>query len=372
MGRLCNESVADVDLIEASIDDPASLDNMTSSTVILLAAAGPFDIMGTPIVDSCLRSATHYLDITGETQWVRKIIDKHHNAASEKKLKIVPCCGFDCIPSDMACYFMVSQMKLRNLEPMEVRFILGDVKGSFSNGTASTMIHLFASSSIKSLLQLLNPYYLNPLHPNGSLAVPRDKRTVWNAADTNTPGYDSKFGFWTMPYIMQGVDCRIVNRSNSVGGWHYGEKFVFTERMKVGGVISAVLGSIMVAITGLLLMLPFTRPVIKACISRPGQGPSEAVQQTGFFRIKLWGVGRNRATGLEEVITGGIDAMQGDPGYLQCSRMVSEAALSLLSDTKKETAGDIYGVITPSLAFKDDLLKRLHTIGMKFYVDEKN
>jgi short subunit dehydrogenase-like uncharacterized protein len=51
-----------------------------------------------------LKAKTNYCDITGETQWIRRIIDKYHSIAKEKHIKIVNSCGFDSVPSDMGVY----------------------------------------------------------------------------------------------------------------------------------------------------------------------------------------------------------------------------------------------------------------------------
>jgi len=40
------------------------------------------------VVDACVASSTHYVDITGEATFVRKVIDTYHSAAVEKKLKV--------------------------------------------------------------------------------------------------------------------------------------------------------------------------------------------------------------------------------------------------------------------------------------------
>lgn len=121
------------------------------------------------VVDACIASSTHYVDITGEATFVRKVIDKHHDAAVRKKLKvtcryvvirccvstkkcstgllctiisfviiqlcdeapshpaspvvltqIVPCCGFDCVPVDMGCSVVVAEMKRRGIVPERV------------------------------------------------------------------------------------------------------------------------------------------------------------------------------------------------------------------------------------------------------------
>jgi len=78
----------DVNIIVASIDDAESMQAMASQTEVVVSTAGPFDIIGLPVVDACIVSSTHYVDITGEAPFVRKVIDKHHDMAILKKLKV--------------------------------------------------------------------------------------------------------------------------------------------------------------------------------------------------------------------------------------------------------------------------------------------
>lgn len=52
-------------MIEASLDDPASLKAMTQQAKVVIATAGPFCKLGTPIVDAAIATGTHYVDITG-------------------------------------------------------------------------------------------------------------------------------------------------------------------------------------------------------------------------------------------------------------------------------------------------------------------
>lgn len=50
----------------------------------------------------CIELGTHYCDITGETDWVRKMIDKHDDKARETGARIVHFCGHDCVPWDLS------------------------------------------------------------------------------------------------------------------------------------------------------------------------------------------------------------------------------------------------------------------------------
>jgi short subunit dehydrogenase-like uncharacterized protein len=71
----------DIDILVADIKDSSQLDAMISQTSVVISAAGPYAWIGTEIVDSCVRCATNYCDITGEIPWVKSMIDKHHDEA---------------------------------------------------------------------------------------------------------------------------------------------------------------------------------------------------------------------------------------------------------------------------------------------------
>lgn len=62
-------------------------------------------------MDACARLGTDYVDINGETPWVRSLIDKYHETCATNGTKIVPMCGFDSIPSDLGTFFTVQQLQ---------------------------------------------------------------------------------------------------------------------------------------------------------------------------------------------------------------------------------------------------------------------
>ena len=49
----------------ADISDQASLDAMMARTAVVIALAGPYAKLGTPIVEACIRNGAHYVDLTG-------------------------------------------------------------------------------------------------------------------------------------------------------------------------------------------------------------------------------------------------------------------------------------------------------------------
>ena len=47
----------------------------------------------------------------GEPWFIRRIIDKYHDTAASKGVRLVPCCGYDSIPSDLGTWFVVNHVK---------------------------------------------------------------------------------------------------------------------------------------------------------------------------------------------------------------------------------------------------------------------
>ena len=206
-----DERFGNVDVVTASLDDPSSLRRMTESTQCLISTAGPFARIGVPVVDACVETSTNYVDITGEPQYVRKLIDSYHHEAIKKGIKIVPCCGFDCIPSDLGCQMMVEEMKSRGLEPKEVRLLVDKVKGGVSGGTVASIVNLIESSTFQELGDVGNPFCLSPRESEtGRPMEPTDSTVVTKGSDNNVAGYDDVMKCYTMPYIMQGKGAPII------------------------------------------------------------------------------------------------------------------------------------------------------------------
>lgn len=49
-------------------------------------------------------------DCPGEVIWMRYILDKYHAAAKQQGVRIVHCCGFDSIPSDLGTCLVVDHL----------------------------------------------------------------------------------------------------------------------------------------------------------------------------------------------------------------------------------------------------------------------
>ena len=339
-------------ILTANIRDNESMDQLVQQTKVMLSTAGPFARIGEPVVAACIRNNCDYCDITGEPTFVRVIIDKYHAQAEAKKIKIVPCCGFDCIPVDIGCSFMVNEMEKKKLIPKELKTVLWKSAGGASGGTINSIAGVLGNSSLRELRQLLSPYYLMPRGSSGEHIEPPSKNVRKASADKVWFSYEPTLKKYIAPFFMQSIDTRIVNRSNAIGGqsedsWKYGKDFIYSEGMAVSNLFLAAAITLATHIFALLMYGTLTRSLLSLFLPQSGDGPNKKSREEGYFYFKSVAKGLDPETGNIHTITGLFSAPNGDGGYKQTSAMVSQAAISLALDQNT----DRYGVLTPSTAF---------------------
>jgi short subunit dehydrogenase-like uncharacterized protein len=232
-------------------------------------------------------------------------------------MRIVNCCGFDSIPADLGVQFLVDEMKKRDLVPIQATMLIEEAKGTISPGTINSMVSLFENASFREIFSMANPYYLNPLdHASHRPLVPyQDAKTFTYASDRYLGGYDYLSKTWAIPYIMQIVDTRIVNRSNALQDFAYGRRFIFNEKTKVTSYFVSLLLSFALAVFHVFMLTPWTRYFLKLILPRIFRGPSQELLDEGYFRVTISGKGKETTTGRDKVMKCCIEAHQGDPGY---------------------------------------------------------
>jgi len=124
---------------------------------LVLHCAGPFSATAKPMVDACLKTKTHYLDITGEISVFErnKSLD---NSAKESNILIMSGVGFDVVPTDC----LSAYMKKRMPDAKYLNISIGGLS-QISSGTAKTAIENISKSfSIRKdgkIIQLKKPIY---------------------------------------------------------------------------------------------------------------------------------------------------------------------------------------------------------------------
>ncbi|WAO91906.1 Sacchrp-dh-NADP domain-containing protein [Fusarium falciforme] len=81
--------------------DAKSLDPLVVNTKVLINGIGPYHRYGTPVVESCARNGTHYVDFSTETAWIADMIRDYHSLAKQSGAIIIPAISGSSSPSDL-------------------------------------------------------------------------------------------------------------------------------------------------------------------------------------------------------------------------------------------------------------------------------
>ena len=111
------------------------LDALLAGVPVVLHAAGPFEQTAEPMLAACLRTGTHYLDITGEIPVFARAA-KLGPEAERAGVMLMPGVGFDVVPTDCAAAYL----KQRLPEASELILAFAWKGGGLSHGTAKTML----------------------------------------------------------------------------------------------------------------------------------------------------------------------------------------------------------------------------------------
>ncbi len=122
------------DVVTCDLSDASALDKALDGVECVLHCAGPFFRTAKPMIDACLRTGTHYLDITGEIAVFEQVFAKDREA-QDRGVSLIPGVGFDVVPTD--CIAAMLKEALPDADRLELAFM--STVGP-SRGTAKTAI----------------------------------------------------------------------------------------------------------------------------------------------------------------------------------------------------------------------------------------
>ncbi|HEY6878486.1 MAG TPA: saccharopine dehydrogenase NADP-binding domain-containing protein [Polyangiales bacterium] len=334
-----------VEILIADARDGNALRALADKTTAIATTAGPFALHGSELVAACVERNTHYCDLTGEMQWVKRMADRHHEAARANGTRIVHSCGYDSLPSDLGVWVLQQHALATYGKPVREIEALAYIKnGTASGGTLASMLNIAVEAEHdKSVFKLLlDPYGLapNPSLSTGKKSEPRGVNFIREA------------GVFTGPFLMAPTNTRIVHRSNALLDYLYGHDFEYRESMPTGrGVRGAAIAAAMTAAMNAIYVgasVSKIRNLMQQYVPQPGEGPSERARKRSSFAHNLYATLDGKR--LRARFSG-----QGDPGYDETAKMIAESALCLALDPLS-TPG---GVLTGASAMGDALVKRL-------------
>jgi short subunit dehydrogenase-like uncharacterized protein len=346
-------SAKELPLVVGDSQDRAAMDALARRTRVVCTTAGPYALYGSALLGACAEQGTDYCDLTGETHWVRKMIDAHHARAVETGARIVPSCGFDSIPSDLGVFLLHEHLAARGKRLAEVQYRVLRMKGAASGGTIASGLDTAARMGDPTVRRVLaDPYGLNPEGMRGGA----------EERDSLRPRRDPETGRWLAPFFMAMVNTRVVRRTNALLDFPYGRDFRYDETVDVGaglaGLTRAAVTSTGLALTGLMALAP-VRKLATRFLPAPGEGPNREQRENGSFEIELLG----RSTEGER-LRARVGARQ-DPGYGATSWMLAEAALCLAEDELPRRGG----LLTPASCMGMKLVERLRAAHITFQVE---
>ena len=341
-----------VPIVVADAADEAAIDRLVAGTRVVLTTAGPYARYGEGLMRACVTRGVDYVDITGETVWVRRMIDRYHDRAVLSGARIVPFCGFDSIPADLGTYLLVEHFRRLGLGTRSVKAFYR-AQGGLNGGTVASLTAMMNSPDRN---RFDDPLLLNPDDQ-------RDAATAAANRDPVMPVPDVDLGHWVAPFFMGPINTRVVRRSAALAASFqrgYGNKFSYQEYMNLGSPLSFVSTSVAAfasGVFGAMARLPGVNRVIESVAPAPGEGPSEETMDAGFFECLLVGRaddGSRAWARLED---------SGDPGNRATVKFICEAALCLALE--RERLPTRAGLLTPAAAFGDVFAERLRAVGMR-------
>ncbi|MDT8409327.1 MAG: saccharopine dehydrogenase NADP-binding domain-containing protein [Wenzhouxiangellaceae bacterium] len=357
------DKASELPIIIADSHDRASLDSMVQKTRVVCTTVGPYALHGSDLVAACCQHGSDYCDLSGEVPWMRKMIDQHAAAAKKSAARIVHCCGFDSIPSDLGVWFLQQAAHERFGKPLErVRLRVKAAKGGLSGGTFASMLNIVEQSrrDPETAKVLKNPFAL----------CPPDARKGPRQPSVNGPKFDAAIGSWMAPFIMAAINTRVVHRANALQNFAYGKGFRYDEAVLTGkgfgGRAKATLASLGMGAFALGAAMGPTRALLqKMVLPKPGEGPSPQAREAGFFNIIIEGRTSEGQT-LRARVKG-----DRDPGYGSTSKMIGEAAVCLAKDIQSHGDDAVTGGFwTPATALNGKLVERLGAhAGVTFELD---
>ena len=345
----------------ADASDQPSIDALVEQTAVIISTVGPYALYGEPMIKACAKSGTDYVDLTGEPHWIHAMIEKYEVLAQTSGARIVHCCGFDSIPSDLGVFFLQQQAKQKlGKTCSQVSTRVKSMKGGASGGTVASIINVIKEATKDAKLRklLANPYAI----------CPKDHGFKAYQQNLSYAKYEEQTKSWIAPFVMASINTRVVHRTNALLNNEYGDRFLYDEAMMTGkSAKGGIMGwTVTAMLSGLMVgaAIPPTRWLLEnTVLPKPGEGPSPDEQLNGFWDYRIYGTTDDNQKILVKV-TG-----DRDPGYGSTAKMLSEAAISLAKDDAIQDKPG--GFWTPATAFGDVLIDRLQkSAGLSFSVIE--
>lgn len=351
------------DIVTISGLTASELKPVVSKTRVILNCIGPYHLYSTPVVGACAEAGTHYIDVTGETIWIREVIDKYAATAKNSGAVIIPGAGVESAPSDIIAWAATGLVRrVWDCGVMDMVASIHELRAAgASGGTLATGLSLLDHYSGKQVKDSLsNPFIL-------SESKFRPEPTTYEKT-----GMQNATGVWSFPMlgtlttsIAGNTNAAVVHRSASLTPLYYGFNFTYEEYMRASnGVIGALIHFALIIFSFLLSIAPF-RMIAKAMAPKVGTGPSKEKFKNDVFEIRGVAIaeqlGKPRRAFASFRYEGNI--------YALTAILLAEAAMAILEKEEDIIRRHGVGFLTPS-CLGEPYVEKIQKAGVKLSVKQ--
>ncbi|KAH1345973.1 hypothetical protein KXX65_008164 [Aspergillus fumigatus] len=330
------------------------LEPLVQRTKVIINCVGPYHLYSTPVVEACANHGTHYVDATGETPWIREIIEKYHDVAKSNGAIIIPSVGVESAPADILAWSVVKRVREDlSSDTKEVIGAIEEMKSSGpSGGTLNTVLTIFDSLSFSDILKSTDPFALAASAPPKN--VPSEPLVdkilgVRSVRDLGT--------LTTSPSAM--ADITIVHRSSTLMPEFYGPLFHFRQFVKVRNALVGIIFYYAFIIGLCLLTLPPVRALVRQFVYAAGQGPRKEDSVNDRVEHRAVATADQKTAAPQRVF--GKFKYEGSM-YALTGLLLAEAAMVILEETERVKKVSRCGIVTPA-TLGQPFVDRLEKVG---------
>ncbi|MDX2302991.1 MAG: saccharopine dehydrogenase NADP-binding domain-containing protein [Microscillaceae bacterium] len=156
-----------------SLGNSAEIITQLQDIQLVINLAGAFRFTNKPLVEACLATQTHYIDIAGEYNEVKTVFG-YDEQAKKAQIMLMPAAGFGVVPTDLVAN--LAFQKLPDATHLKIAYV---TLGGASRGTLKTVLADINQEGVK----LLNGIYQKAKPASQTFALPtaqKNYRLVYN------------------------------------------------------------------------------------------------------------------------------------------------------------------------------------------------